>query len=102
MTDEHQSPLSGEEIEDLRAKDERGKSMLTLLNTPGWTDGLRPYIENGKQQAMNDLMRAESFDGYLAHRQAFVTLDAIQKFIESTVLVGKAAHKKLFPNKGQK
>ena len=90
-----------EEIEELRIKDERGKKLAAMTQTEGWTDVLYPWIQRTMAGAIESVMKSGSYEAFIAHRQGYVTQEAILKYIDQVVAVGKAAHEKLHPSKGR-
>jgi hypothetical protein len=90
-------PRCQEEVADLEQQVEMGRKMKSLVSHPGWED-FADYLANGKLAAMADwLKKAESHADFLCSKQAYNTLDAVQKWPYKKIVNGDAAYEKLHP-----
>ena len=84
-----------EKLADLEDNIARGRKMKVMAETAGWKDILLPYIQGGKAGAIGSLMSGVKLEDFLVHKQAFITLGAIEQFVNNVIASGDAASETL-------
>lgn len=99
MDEDLQAPISEEAVIDLEAQVERAKLMKAMCATGGWKI-MQAYFAGARRACVNS-WRSEDKElhEFIASRQAYNAIDAIEAFVNSTIQVGDAAYERLHPTK---
>lgn len=72
----------------------------TTLSTPGWTEVIRPSLDNRRQYYLSSLLsRQERMEDVIFAQQSVLAIDDMLSMIEHTLAEGKNAEE-YFGNKG--
>lgn len=100
MDEEVQPLATDEEVADLEEQLRRGNMMRALSASEPWKHLIVPYLYGAKKAALNAWRtEAQRHEEFIASRQCYNTIDALEAFITNTIKAGDIAHARLYPEK---
>ncbi len=84
-----------ERKEELQDNAERGRLVKQVVTHRGWTEIIRPQLDNKRNEYLERLREAKEHTDFLIIQQSINAIDWLLGFIENTCMLGEGSFEEL-------